>query len=176
MQYINFYASILDFRIPISLICIRLIALSCSDAGMFVLLTLMAHHLCFLSHPWMTNSTAVHFVPQSLWIAYHGVWALPKHWDVHLLGLLSRFSSAVMESNMSEHDSIALMVMCVSNISFSLFVLYFTQIADLWWIFIAIHCIVFGHYSGVFFEARSFLNITRSSLWSMTTSTSQPKQ
>ena len=52
----------------------------------------------------------------------HGVQALLKHWDVHLLGSLLLFPLLSCSLGVSAHDSIALVVMQVPGISLTLFV------------------------------------------------------
>ena len=93
-------------------------------------------------------------------------------------------SSAIMQSGMSMHDSIALIVMHMPRISSSLFC-GCVWIANLQWIPVAQACIVFLHCIAVFLVvyfkvsdrlAKSVLNIAAIDLWSVFTLTSWVKQ
>ena len=113
-------------------------------------------HLWLLSHPWMTNKAAVLFVPPVFLDGQPESTSSTKvlRWSSSRVAYI--ISPAVMQSSMSVHDSIRLMVMWMPYISLFLFVSWFAWIANLQWIVLTLICVVFLHCTGVsvvlFFE------------------------
>ena len=149
------YTSTLVFYMPICFICSCFTALFCSIVGMIILLPLMANptYDCNLIPEWpiqlkfLFNSAFVDCQPWSM--------SSVNAWKCSFFRVVSIISSVVLQSGMSMHDSIALMVMHMSGICLSHFHACVWKVY-LQWTVVALVYIVFWCWVGVsavvFFE------------------------